>query len=402
MKLIFLFICLSMTVFAEEVELPSIQKPAFLTEGTEHQIEAKELEGLLPWAKESRSILEKTLEDQEYLRSSERLTFLENKIKDVIKSSDSQKNELKMRYVLNRTFLFSSIIKERSVLDQNVIDALIDLYLLSIKKSLEYLNSDLNQIQQEAKEINNEYAFFGYEYAMLVFEISKSTIDASAQYYFNKRILEVLQYDLYRDLENKKFATQILNINLTLKDVSQTEQEGNDQNLIKNNRTLLKQFSQTIHFLESYFATSNVVFAKKLALEAESQKKANETSLTTKINNNLKKSKKERALIALQKCNEMTVDSLGESKTKSYCESLDRTILLRFAESMSFLSCVSDLNFRIYIKNAIYWCGQLTINQLNGIWNGQFNQECFNLIYLQRRESLDVTWRVCHLGNISE
>lgn len=354
-NLILIFIIASFKLIASEVNLPKIDRPLFLAEGTEHQIDAKEIEALLPWAKDSKIVLEKTLSELEFLKSSEKLSFLESQIKKIVLDSSFSRNELKMRYVLNRSLMFGALIKSQTLKNNNNDDTLCDLYILSIKRSLAYLESDL----KNKDLIENNYAEFGYEYVMFMFEISKSIVDASAQFHFNKRALEIFQYDLYRDLENKQFATIILDLKNTIESLDDTNGLLSDQFYLSKNRLLIRQYNQAIKSVKITLA--NIAQNKHLIASNDPQ-----ISLGTKL------------AFGNQNCL-FFLSSSGHTfgRISRDCENLNNTQKLRFYNSLPFNECLVTLTAMRNLDFAFNECQSLSDDELKWLfWDEPQYEKC--------------------------
>jgi hypothetical protein len=85
---------------------------------------------------------------------------------------------------------------------------------LSIEMALVYYSIDVENLNSKTK---TQFAKFGIQYFDFLNEVNKSIFNASAQYKIQRTALEWLQWDLYRDLNNTKYAPQIVKINDQLK-----------------------------------------------------------------------------------------------------------------------------------------------------------------------------------------
>lgn len=200
---------------ADGVVLPKITAPAALQEGTERVLTAQQIEELLPWAKNTKSELLNLLENVQGLSSQDKLEKLVEGIKSVVPSSAPKNSELFMRYALNRGLVvYESLSKELDADAVGTIDAKIRILTASINMALNYYDNDLKLMD---KKKSATFASFGIEYFEFLYELNKSIFDASAQYVIQRTALEWLQWDLYRDLNNQAFASQIIKINSGLK-----------------------------------------------------------------------------------------------------------------------------------------------------------------------------------------
>lgn len=87
------------------------------------------------------------------------------------------------------------------------------------KDSKLFLTDALNDLDMTiiSKKGAAPFKDFGVEYFNFLTNLNNSIFDASAQYNIQRTALEFLQWDLYRDLNNKSFAPQIVKINNNLK-----------------------------------------------------------------------------------------------------------------------------------------------------------------------------------------
>jgi hypothetical protein len=205
----------SSVIFAEEVALPVIAKPAILQEGTQRELSAAQIAELLPWAKNSKLFLNDLLESLQGLSSADKLSRMVDGITSVVGESAPKNSELLMRYVLNRGLVVNEILSKQ-VKEEEVgtIDVKIRVLISSIKLAVKYYDDDVNTMTKKASA---PFAKFGVDYNEFLTELNKSIFDASAQYNIQRISLEWLQWDLYRDLNNASYAPQIVKINNSLK-----------------------------------------------------------------------------------------------------------------------------------------------------------------------------------------
>jgi hypothetical protein len=203
------------SVKAEEVIIPKIGSPSILQEGTQRQLSAEQIAELLPWAKNSKILLVDLLDSVESLPTNLKLEQLTEGIKQGVVESAPKQSELIMRYSLNRALVINDILnKETDPTAVGSMDARLRVLMASIKFALKYYDADVAALSSKAAL---PFATFGIEYFSFLSELNKSIFDASAQYNIQKTALEFLQWDLYRDLNNAKYAPQIVKINTSLK-----------------------------------------------------------------------------------------------------------------------------------------------------------------------------------------
>lgn len=200
---------------ADEVILPMTQAPSSLDEGTQQNLTQAQIDEILPWAKNSKVFLNDILDNLHLLGADDKIDRLTNGIKHVIQESGSKSSETFMRYSLNRALVINEILKkEMTSTAIGTLDVQIRLLEHSIKMSIRYYDTDMDIIN---KKISAPYALYGIDYFNFLNELNKSIFDASAQYCIERTALAFLQWDLYRDLNNKAFAPQIVKINNSLK-----------------------------------------------------------------------------------------------------------------------------------------------------------------------------------------
>lgn len=207
---------LSSTLFAsEEISIPKLESPSALQEGIQRELSAAQIAELLPWAKDSKIFLQDLMDQVHPLPMDQKIERLIDGIKQVVIESAPKHSELIMRYALNRALVLNDILNDEMTADAvGTADAKARILMASIKLALKYYDADMAAISAKTKL---PYAVFGMEYFNFLHELNKSIFDASAQYNVQRTALEFLQWDLYRDLNNTRFAPQIVKINNALK-----------------------------------------------------------------------------------------------------------------------------------------------------------------------------------------
>lgn len=211
----FLALNISSVLKAEEMELPVINKPTILLEGTQTELTQAQIDELLPWAKDTKLFLDDLLDNISSLSSVDKIERLTSGIKQAIGESSQKNSELLMRYVLNRSLVLNDILNsELNTEDVGANDIKLKVLISSIKMALKYYDVDMATL---SKNRTSPLAAFGSDYFNFLLDINKSVIDASAQYTIMRLGLEFFQWDLYRDLNNKVYAGRIVKINNSLK-----------------------------------------------------------------------------------------------------------------------------------------------------------------------------------------
>lgn len=173
----------------------------------------------MPWAKDSKFFLVDLLDNIGPLATDDKIEKLVEGIKQVVQESAPKNSELLMRYVLNRALILNDLIdKEADSEAVGTKDVLIRTLISSIKMAITYYEIDMDNLKTPAKQ--SSFITFGMEYFTFLTELNKSIFDASAQYLIQRTALEWFQWDLYRDLNNKMYAPQIVKINNSLKTFS--------------------------------------------------------------------------------------------------------------------------------------------------------------------------------------
>lgn len=205
----------SSVIKADEINLPVINKPAVLDEGTQTELTAAQIAELLPWAKDSKIFLIDLLENVQGLSMTDKIERLVEGIKSVVGESAPKNSELLMRYALNRGLVVNDIIT-REALDTSVgtADAKLRVLRASIQMAIKYYDTDMAILSEKNPA---PYVLFGADYFDFLSDLNKSVFDASAQYAIQRTALEWLQWDLYRDLNNASYSPQIVKINSSLK-----------------------------------------------------------------------------------------------------------------------------------------------------------------------------------------
>ncbi len=218
LKLLIVATCLgSFAAYAEgeNILLPELTAPSVLSEGTERILTDSQIAEILPWAKNSKTFLTDLLDNTRDLPMSEREEQLLRGIDDVVLASAPRHTETLMRYVLNRGVVVYGVLKnEIDPHSVGAVDVRVRVLSQSIKMALSYYQNDLNLLMKKESFKPVSFAAFGITYVQFLFELNKSIFDSSAQY---KVARIFLSWDLYRDLENKKYAGQILKIYQFLK-----------------------------------------------------------------------------------------------------------------------------------------------------------------------------------------
>ena len=202
-------------LYAEELVIPKITAPNALDEGTQRVLSPSQISELLPWAKNSKTFLLDLVDNSQNLPMEQRLERLIEGVEQVVQESQSIKSEMIMRYSLNRSLVIYKILEaEMDSSNVGTIDAKVRVLMQSIKMAIAYYDNDVLSL---TKNTVTPFAQFGMEYFNFLHELNKSIFDATAQYNIQRTAMEFLQWDLYRDINNTTYASQIIKINNSLK-----------------------------------------------------------------------------------------------------------------------------------------------------------------------------------------
>ena len=239
---------------ATEFSLDLSQQEIAQLEGTERHLSLEQLNELRPWAENSQILLKDLLNTIKSLSKAEKESELLGVVKDVVLASAPKNTELLMRYVLNRGVIVYKMLRVEtngSIVGSR--NARIRILEQSVHKALHYYQSDLRFLQGGSESVEPiPFAQFGVEYFQFLLELSKSVFDASAQYEMTKMSLEFLQWDLYRDLDQKVYAPQILKINNKLKEIDNALKSSPVTNLSRDQQLIdqIKNMKKLIENLE--------------------------------------------------------------------------------------------------------------------------------------------------------
>lgn len=236
----FLIVALSSVLCSASwaAELPeNVAPPSSFDEGVQTGLSDAQLQGLLPWATNSKFTLEDLVDLAKRTNPTDAKNILINGIRDVVLASAPRQTELLMRYSLNRAL---KIIKELE--DKSSIDTQLSVLHASVEIAIRYYNSDLEFLQStishpEAGPKPQPYTLFGLEYVQLLMGLDKNIFNAAAQYNISIMALGLFQWDLYRDETRAAYAPAIWKLNALLKKLPPRAGK-NDQQVIQDLREL--------------------------------------------------------------------------------------------------------------------------------------------------------------------
>lgn len=270
----------TMIYAADEISLPVISKPTVLQEGTQRELSAAQIADLLPWAKDSKVFLLDLLENIQELSTQDKIDKLVDGIKSVVGESAPKNSEMLMRYSLNRGLVVNSILSAE--IEADVIgsqDVKLRVLVSSIQMAIKNYDADMLTLSKKGP---TSFVLYGLDYFSFLTELNKSIFDASAQYQIQKTALEWLQWDLYRDLNNTSYASQIVKINNSLKSIP--NKKLSDAQYISNIR-LMKKTIQQLTVSETY--NRLVKEQRNAEIEAEKERTGNYRSDAEAENVNL-------------------------------------------------------------------------------------------------------------------
>lgn len=222
---------------AAEVSLPVISSPVILSEGTQTFLSKDQIAELTPWATDSKASLQELLDNLEEKSSADKIELITTEFETILSNSAHKRSELFMRYSLTRALALIQMIKNETgseVVGGN--DLQLRILVSSAKMAIKYYDADMTFLN---KKQQSSFAIFGVEYFNFLTYLNKSVIDSSVQYAIQKTSLEWLQWDLYRDLDNTKYAGDIVRINSFLTSLPSGKVSDKDAlNLIKQMKKL--------------------------------------------------------------------------------------------------------------------------------------------------------------------
>ena len=254
-----------------------------------------------------------------------------------------------MRYVLNRGVIVYKMLRVEtngSIVGSR--NARIRILEQSVHKALHYYQSDLRFLQGGSESVEPiPFAQFGVEYFQFLLELSKSVFDASAQYEMTKMSLEFLQWDLYRDLDQKVYAPQILKINNKLKEIDNALKSSpitnlsRDQQLIDQIRNM-KKLIENLE-LEEVFESSLVSVQTSEAKEdinildiySEEIERVAYSPVKSLLSGELLK---KTSQLTFSQC----VSNAGGMPSYSDRDKMRKKCIIRFKKQITFSQCVSN------------------------------------------------------------
>lgn len=200
--------------------LPQVSAPRELVEadsefreGTVTKLTAKDVERFIPWAQNAENILTKALEDSNNMGLPDRVTYLQQKIQSVVRSSGTKSYQTLMRFSLNRgLLLIKELLNETVPTQPGVYENAVDIMDNTIKIALKFYQSDLtfqNSIQDGAQTVVYSQADFGINFFNAVYKSVISVADASAQFRLLYKAYEMLNWDLARDENALEYSEEI-------------------------------------------------------------------------------------------------------------------------------------------------------------------------------------------------
>lgn len=247
---------------AEDLDLPVINKPDFLNEGVQRVLTEAQITELLPWAKDSKLFLHDLTLNIQGLPISDKIEHLIDGIKQVVGESAPKNSELLMRYVLNRGLVLNEIIShEIDINNVGYSDVKLRVLMSSVNMAIKYYDIDVAELDK--LEVR-PFAIFASDYFEFLSDLNKSVFDASAQYKIERITMEWLQWDLYRDLNNVKYAPLIVKINNSMKFFPNTKiTDRQSIILIRQMKSVLAKIKESDQFVKIDNMRPEVIKKKK-------------------------------------------------------------------------------------------------------------------------------------------
>lgn len=239
---------------AQDIESIKIEPPFDLTEGTEVELANDKLRPYKSWLESTKLQLTLLQESNQTLSRQERYAKFRRGIEKVLINADQSRNELFTRYVLKRALVIDNTLIEEEQ-NNRIVDVRLSLLEDSIKTALDKCESDLVYLNLEpAKQEDLNFIGFGVEYSKFLSTIARTILDSGAQYKVYRSMLGILQWDLYRDSDNK---TQVANIKRI-----KTALESIPKDVPQNNLTILQKIRDMKLAYQAVFSNMEQVKVK--------------------------------------------------------------------------------------------------------------------------------------------
>lgn len=206
-------VVLAVSSAAAESVAPVSPPKGFEEEGLEVSLSKEQLELLKPWAENTQAKLRDLLINTRGMSSNKARDALLEETKRIVIESAPKQTELLIRYTLNRALKVNGMIKEeargRWIWGDRVADLEVWLLRRAIELSLRYYKDDLSAVVNGGP-INHPFAEYGVEFAHMLMNSDQSVFAAQSQYKIALFVLQLLHWDLYRDVPRRAQLTPVI------------------------------------------------------------------------------------------------------------------------------------------------------------------------------------------------
>lgn len=201
---------MAIPVFATE---PLRPPNGYEEEGLEVSLTKEQIEQIRPWAESTKAKLRDLLLNTRGLSPNKTRDLLLEEIKRIVIESSPKETERLIRFTLNRALKVNDMITaeaaKKKMAPAKVVDLEVWLLKRTIELSLRYYKDDLKAVL-EGGAINHPYAEYGIEFAHMLMSSDKSVFEAQSQYKIALFVLQLLQWDLYRDVPNRALFSLVI------------------------------------------------------------------------------------------------------------------------------------------------------------------------------------------------
>lgn len=238
-------------VQSQPKELSKITSPEVFKEGTESSpISIDKLAKIKEWGTNSLRRLDILLKDVKESDPAAVSRYLDT-LRDIVSASSPKQDELFIRFILNRALKISEILRDESSLVSIELPILEQRFLKrSIEFAIKYGVYDqgfTGKGAQAGQSPELPYTEFGLEYSKLLMYLNRSVSDASASYTLVRLALGSLQWDLYRNQNDRqKNAPAIQTIYNAIVDLPETSPKISDTELILQTKKMLRAYNEAL------------------------------------------------------------------------------------------------------------------------------------------------------------
>ena len=236
MKAILLLFLTISTSFALEYEP--------LEHGLVEELSAEEMAKIMEWAENSKVALQDLLEFVEAVSGRDpKIALLEGGMAEIVSDSSQKRNELFLRYALNRGIHMSQLLNQEGGQTHDIKIARLRALEGSIHLASRFYQDDMDFLEKgEDPKLNREN--FGREWFKLNEELARSVMNASAQYQLMQFGLQRLKVDLGHSAAKEQHTNNIGRIDKLFNTMGMLDLEKlSDQQLLEQMGVMMKTIS---------------------------------------------------------------------------------------------------------------------------------------------------------------